>query len=66
MSVRVTDSDRVALYDSVTEIAFGPTFSSIEEAGAFLRWYPGPDLRTLRVALVDEWVERWRETLAPG
>lgn len=64
MSVRLT-TDRVALYDSVTEIAFGPTFRSVEEAEAFLRWYPGPDLRTLSVALLDDWIKRWRETLVP-
>jgi hypothetical protein len=39
MGVRITDERHVALYDSTTGIAFGPTFESADEAEAFLVWY---------------------------
>ena len=38
MGVRITDLETVALYDSVTETAFGPTFERESEAQAFLDW----------------------------
>ena len=38
MGVRVTDAKHVALYDSVSGIAFGPTFDSDLDAEAFLDW----------------------------
>lgn len=45
MGVRITDSEAVALYDSVTGYAFGPTFPSEEAAQDFLQFteeYPDP------------------------
>ena len=37
MSVRVTTTEgRAALYDSVTDVAFGPVFDSDEDAEEFL------------------------------
>ncbi len=36
MSVRITDTRNVALYDSVTGIAFGPIFDTSDDAEAFL------------------------------
>lgn len=38
MSIRTTDSTHVALYDSVTGRAFGPTFESEEHAEDFVEW----------------------------
>ena len=38
MGVRITDSETVALYDSTTATAFGPLFSSEDEAQEFLDW----------------------------
>ena len=38
MGVRITDLQTVALYDSVTGTAFGPTFGRESEAQAFLDW----------------------------
>jgi hypothetical protein len=38
VGVRVTDSTNVALYDSTSEVAFGPIFASSEEAEDFLEW----------------------------
>jgi hypothetical protein len=51
MSVRITDPQNVALYDSVTGLAFGETFSSADEAEDFLQHYASrldaSDLRSL-------------------
>ena len=50
MGIRTTESDpKVALYDSVSGFAFGPTFDTSEEAENFLEWSRdrSPDLRTL-------------------
>jgi hypothetical protein len=47
MAIEQTDSNTVALFDSVTGIAFGPVFTGTDsaspqdEADAFLRWYAG-------------------------
>ncbi len=50
MSVRITTATEVALYDSVTGIAFGETFQSAEDAEAFLAWLPSfEDPRTMSV-----------------
>lgn len=38
MSCDVTDTENVALYDTVTGHAFGPTFPSTEHAEDFLAW----------------------------
>lgn len=38
MSIRTTDREHVALYDSVTGMAFGPTFADAEHAEHFLAW----------------------------
>lgn len=60
MSVRyLTDIDgRVALFDSVTDIAFGPVLQSPEHADDFLSWI-ARDPRTLPSSrLLDEHA-RW-------
>lgn len=54
MSVRITDTTNVALYDSTTGHAFGPTFQSADDAQEFLDW-----LRTK--TLVDPRQIPWRE-----
>lgn len=42
MSVRTTaNGEKVAMYDSVTDQAFGPVFDSEQEAQLFLTWYVG-------------------------
>jgi hypothetical protein len=68
MSVRVTDPETVALYDSTTGLAFGPTFGRDYEAEDFLEWCEGQDLPHLTTmtnkrieALVVEW-EKQRAT----
>ena len=33
-----TEDDRVAMFDSVTGVAFGPTFRSVDDAESFLTW----------------------------
>ena len=39
MGIAITDEEGVvALYDTVTRLAFGPVFCSIGEANAFLEW----------------------------
>ena len=38
MGVRITDEETVALYDSTSGVAFGPTFRSEAEAEDFLVW----------------------------
>lgn len=38
MSVQVTDNEKVAHYDSVTDIAFGPVFESAELANDYFEW----------------------------
>lgn len=38
MSIQVTDSSHVSLYDSVTGLAFGPTFEDEEQALDYLRF----------------------------
>jgi hypothetical protein len=56
-----------AIYDSVSDIAFGPVFYTAEGAGEFLTWYTetttyDDDLRNLThdqiTMLVSEW-EAW-------
>ena len=39
MGVRFTDQSHVALYDSVTDTAFGPLFKTWTEAEDFLAWF---------------------------
>ena len=66
MSVRVTATEgRAALYDSVTDVAFGPVFDSAEEAEEFLkhlveigerdpRVIPAADLAVLAAEFLEE------------
>ena len=68
MSVRTTDSEHVAMYDSVTGTAFGPTFESHAAAEDFLQWLAGKtfvDPRAIPVQelndLHTEWVREWDE-----
>lgn len=62
MAVNITGIEEVALYDSVTGIAFGEVFQGIESAQAFLTWLAKNDGRDVRVipaieltALRDKW-----------
>jgi len=67
MSVRLTSSDRrVALFDSVTGVAFGPTFADEDEAEAFLRWAAGriAELRRASDADLVRLVATWRRERA--
>lgn len=42
MGVRLTSQEeKTALYDSVTDMAFGPVFDSLDAAETFLAWYTG-------------------------
>jgi hypothetical protein len=71
MGVRSTDaeSDVSALYDSVTGVAFGPTFTYPNEASDFLEWYANfefnsADLRTLNEEQWNNLLDQWgMETL---
>ena len=38
MGVRFTDSENVAMYDSVTGQAFGPVFADEDEVDEFISW----------------------------
>ena len=57
MSVRLTSrQNKVALFDSVTDTAFGPVFDSDEEADSFLDWieeHDGRDARLLSPAELE-------------
>ena len=69
MSVRTTDERHVALYDSVTGLAFGPTFESTEHAEDFLRYFadwdesdhPVSDPRSARPGNLAAAHGEWRE-----
>jgi hypothetical protein len=63
MGVRTTSSEEVvAIFDSVTGWAFGPTFSNEEEADSFLafvsRW-GGRDARSLSDAELENVYAQW-------
>lgn len=71
MSVRITSQEKVvALFDSVTGFAFGPTFEDEESADAFLAWLRERDGRDARVLSDREiadvhhvwWVETGRDS----
>lgn len=70
MSVNLTrDGTRVAMWDTVTGFAFGPTFLTVEDADSFLAFARSrgvPDLRYLPydrlTRLHDEWT--WDERKA--
>jgi hypothetical protein len=51
------DSDRVALYDSVSGWAFGPIFTCEEDAEAFLEFAKTKDDRDLRRLTDNELAE---------
>lgn len=65
MSVRVTDSQHVALRCSTSGVAFGPVFEDYDSAEAFVDWMRGQghdDVRVFRdtdlVRFKDEWESR--------
>ena len=63
MGVRITDLQTVALYDSVTGTAFGPTFERESEAQAFLDWLrEGDDIDARKVppATLEALLDRFR------
>jgi hypothetical protein len=50
----ISDGETTAMYDSVTGWAFGPTFSTVDEAERFLAWcetqgVPGGDVRVVDI-----------------
>src|SRR5215469_1251870 len=56
MGIRNTERDfAVAIYDSATGFAFGPTFESGDEADAFLQWTDEVEPRDIRDLSHDEW-----------
>ena len=63
MGVRTTASENVvAILDSVTGWAFGPTFATVQEADDFLAWSAEqglPDLRNLRDSLIEQAYRQW-------
>jgi hypothetical protein len=54
------ETDAVAMYDSVTGLAFGPVFNSEEEAVSFLEALPY-DAREMRVDALAERLAKFRE-----
>jgi hypothetical protein len=69
MGLRLTATEgKCALYDSVTDWAFGPVFDSPGEAEAFLRWteaqgIEGGDVRSLSMRELEALSDRYfRET----
>lgn len=65
MGVRVTDREHVALYDSVSGIAFGPVFNSSFDACDFLDWVEENVGLDVRVFAPDEarfaaYVQSWK------
>lgn len=65
MSVRLTSQEsRIALFDSVTGFAFGPTFHSDEDAEsfvAFVRDIANQDPRAVSQARLSVYFDRWLE-----
>lgn len=60
MGIRITDDNAVALYDSVSDFAFGPVFPSEEACMDFLDWAPEePDLRTLTDPQLEDAFGKW-------
>lgn len=62
MSVRITDKNNVALYDSTSGIAFGPTFEDAMDAEEFLAWLEekiGRDPREASPAYLLILVQAW-------
>lgn len=61
MGVRVTDIDNVAIYDSVTGFAFGPTFNCEDAAGDFLSWLDSNDEKDPRLMTNSELESKFGE-----
>ena len=62
MSVRITDPANVALYDSVTGIAFGTVFRSDVDAADFLDWmdaHKHADVRVFTSAQLAVFADDW-------
>ena len=64
MGVRITEDGRpAAIYDSVTGLAFGPTFTDEDEADDFLNWWGfkrNEDVRTVPMNDLVEAVAKFR------
>ena len=63
MGVRITDDTHVALYDSVTDAAFGILFASKADALEFLDWLQeseGIDARMIPGSDWEDTVIRWK------
>jgi hypothetical protein len=63
MSIRITNNETVALYDSTSGFAFGPTFDSEDDASDFLAWCNETDqndLRAFRDTTLAGLVEKWK------
>ena len=72
MGIRLTtqnvnsDNERVALYDSVTDFAFGPVFRSAEDAKSFLNWTAGgEDIRNWSDRRLETAWGEWKEKFHP-
>lgn len=64
MGTRITDDETVALYDSVSGFAFGPTFESPEMAMSFCKWSEDmdePDLRTMSQITLSDLHNEWHK-----
>lgn len=70
MAVRTTDGGNVvAIFDSVSGFAFGPTFSTGEEAGDFLGFCAreiNVDVRELTDKKLEELFAKWAKSQAPA
>lgn len=58
MSVRITGSPglEAAIFDSVTGLAFGPVYQSVDEAEDFIEWFAAQvetDIRTVPIAEIE-------------
>ena len=54
------DGSKVAMYDSVSGFAFGPTFDTEGDAESFLEWCPH-DARTYSETQLKALYETWQE-----
>jgi hypothetical protein len=66
MGVRVTDEEHVALYDSVTDTAFGPIFDNTNDADDFLDWLKKKHENSQKFAYFGEAVEYHQDARVYG
>ena len=63
MGIRATDNETgiSCIYDSVTELAFGPIFHDENSASAFLEWYASFEFNNADLRTLND--EQWRNLL---